>query len=275
MAFVNVLSNDKIFEHLLLGHPYHPRIPAFLLLKKGNIKIKAQFNILELKPNSLVLIDNNSVYELMEISEDLDIKILTYQRDYIENLRLKFNKLNAYKTMRTEFREVYYSNEGEFNTLWRNVENMDYYTNILSDKDDYTNEILESFFAAILYQFANIIRSKNAISKDKMSRPQEIVLQFVKLVADFYLVEKTVEFYAQKMLMTSRHLSSVLKQVTGHTAIQIINQYIINEAKALLSSSSLSIKEIATKLKFSDQYAFSHFFKKHLNLSPREYRAQF
>ncbi|WP_300675455.1 AraC family transcriptional regulator [Soonwooa sp.] len=222
MGFVNILTNEKIFEHLLIGHPYHPETPAFLMIRKGFIKIKAQFNILELKPNSLVLVDNNSVYELMEISEDIDIKILTYQREYIENIGLKFNKLNAYKTIRTEFREVYYSTPDEFDCLWRNAENMAYYIGILHQEEDYIDEILESFFAALIYQFANLIIKKRAISKEKMSRPQEIVLQFIKLVSDYYLVEKNVEFYAQKMMMSSRHLSSVLKEVTDRTAIQII-----------------------------------------------------
>lgn len=275
--FIKIFSKENLYDHLAIGHPYRPTVPAFFFLKRGTIKIKAQFNILELKANSLVLIDNNSVYELMEVSQDVNVKLLSYQREYIEKLSLKFNKLNAYKTIRTEFQKVIYLENQEFDTLWRNIDNMAFY---LHEKDnlhdeEYVNEILESFFAGLIYQFANLVSRFNRISKEKMSRPQEIVLQFVKLVSEFYLTEKTVEFYSQKMMMSSRHLSSVLKEVTGRTAIQIINEYIINEAKALLSSTSMSIKEIASALKFSDQYAFSHFFKKHLKINPSDYRAQF
>jgi AraC-like DNA-binding protein len=237
--------------------------------------MKAQFNILDLGPNSIVLIDTNSVYELLELSNDLEIRILTYHREFIKKLAFKFNKLNAYKVIRTEFRKVHYTSEQEFSAIWRNVENMAYYITVIKNAEEYTQEILESFFSALIYQLSNIVARDTAISKDKMSRYQEIVLQFINLVSEFYLKEKKVDFYAQKMMISTRHLSSVLKGVTGKSAGQIINEYIINEAKALLSTSSESIKEIAIKLKFSDQYAFSHFFKKHQNVSPREYRAQF
>ena len=63
-----------------------------------------------------------------------------------------------------------------------------------------------------------------------MTRNQEIVLDFIGLVGQNYLSYKSVEFYAQNMMM-SRHLSSVIKAETGKTAGQMINEFIINEQK--------------------------------------------
>ena len=271
---IKVFNEKNIFDHLVRGHPYHPSSLAFLFMKKGNLKIKEQINILELSGGSIILLDPLTVYEVLDYSEDLEIYIITYTRDFVEKLSLKFNKLNVYKSIRTEFRKVYHASEEEFNTFWKNIENINYY--ISQPKTfDYDLEIVQSFFSAIVYQMANIMARTKRISKDKMTRSQEIVLEFIKLLSDHYLVEKSVDFYAHKLMISTRHLSSVLKEITGKSANQIINEFIFNEAKAQLSSTLKPINEIATHLKFSDQYAFSHFFKKHQNMSPSEYRNLF
>ena len=108
-----------------------------------------------------------------------------------------------------------------------------------------------------------------------MTRSQEISLSFIKLVAEHYKQEKTVEFYAQKLMLSTRHLTTVLKQILGKNASEIISEFTLNDAKAQLSSTSKPIYEIARELQFSDQYSFSHFFKKHEKLSPSQYRNQF
>ena len=94
-----------------------------------------------------------------------------------------------------------------------------------------------------------------------MSRSQEIVLDFIKLVSNQYLEEKSVDFYAQKMMISTRHLSTVLKQEIGKSASEVISEFILNAAKAKLSSTRKPINVIARELQFSDQYSFSHFFK--------------
>ena len=86
---------------------------------------------------------------------------------------------------------------------------------------------------------------------------------------------RTVEFYAERQSITTRHLSSVVKTITGKSASQIIALIVINEAKVLLNSSEKPVSEISAILGFSDQYSFSHFFKKHLEVSPSQYRHQF
>lgn len=68
-----------------------------------------------------------------------------------------------------------------------------------------------------------------------MTRNQEIVLDFIGLVGQNYLSYKSVEFYAQNMMMSTRHLSSVIKAETGKTAGQMINEFIINDKKSFVS----------------------------------------
>ena len=74
--------------------------------------------------------------------------------------------------------------------------------------------------------------------------------------------------------MSEKHLSFVCKQVLGHGALSLINQSIIIESEQLLAKTSMPITEIAEKLGFSNIGVFGRFFKRHVGLSPREYRTK-
>ena len=72
--------------------------------------------------------------------------------------------------------------------------------------------------------------------------------------------------------MTVKYLSSVVKEKHGIPALDFIEQYVITECKALLSSTTMTIQQIAEELSFADQSSFGKFFKKHAGLSPLKYR---
>ncbi len=121
--------------------------------------------------------------------------------------------------------------------------------------------MVEHLFSVFCYQMAGIISKEDNNSMNQMSRQEEIVFVFLTDLAKYHLTERTVEFYAERQSITTRHLSSVVKEVTGKTASHIIALIVINEAKVLLNSSNKPVSEISSILGFSDQYAFSHFFK--------------
>ena len=269
-----VYTEKNFSEHLVIGHPYYPVRPAFLLIKKGFIKLREQINVYDLGAYSIILVDSNSVYEIREISEDIELIIIAYDRAFVDKLNFKFNRLNAYRAIRTEFKTVYNATENEFNVIWGNLTNLKYYIDSAED-NEYGLEVIETLFTALIYQFGNIISRNRKLSKKQMTRAQEISLEFIKLVSAHHLQERSVEFYAQQLMLSTRHLTTVLKQILGKGASEIIAEFLLNDAKAQLSSTKKTINEIANELNFSDQYSFSHFFKKHENISPSDYRKQF
>jgi AraC-like DNA-binding protein len=101
---------------------------------------------------------------------------------------------------------------------------------------------------------------------NQMSRQEEIVFVFLTDLAEHHLTERTVEFYAERQSITTRHLSSVVKDITGKSASQIIALIVINEAKVLLNSSNKPVSEISSILGLVISIIFS-FFKKHLEVS--------
>ena len=84
--------------------------------------------------------------------------------------------------------------------------------------------------------------------------------------------ERSVEWYSSEMCLTPKHLSEVVKLVSGKTAGQWINTLVIIEIKSLLMNTSLSIKEIAMELNFPNQSFLGKYFKNTEGISPSDFR---
>jgi AraC family transcriptional activator of pobA len=78
--------------------------------------------------------------------------------------------------------------------------------------------------------------------------------------------------YSRKLGITTRKLSEVCRSCQGKSPKKIINEYLVSEAKRMLTNTSYPVKQIALQLGFSDQYQFSKYFKNHEKVSPAFYR---
>ena len=96
----------------------------------------------------------------------------------------------------------------------------------------------------------------------------------MELVKQYHTRYRGVKFYADKLCLTPNYLSGVVKDYTGKTATEWVNEFVILEAKILLTDSELSIQEIAYQLHFTDQSAFGKYFKQLVGISPKLYRSK-
>lgn len=99
-----------------------------------------------------------------------------------------------------------------------------------------------------------------------------IVHMFQTLVEKNFRKHKTVAFYAEKLFITPNYLGIICRKSLSVSALEVILQRVLQEAKQLLQSSDKSIKEIAFELGFPKLTYFSYFFKSKTNLTPVEYR---
>lgn len=270
---VEIFTQHNIFERISADKPFRPENPSFIFIKSGSIKLRQHFNDLELQANTFMVTDPQTVYEVISVSDDFQSRMVSYKRAYITTLSLKFNRLITYRYFRQQMNIGVPLSTADLEVVWKSVNFLKY---ILDQETDmiYKKEIVEHLFSVFCYLIAGIISQEDNSAMSQMSRKEEIVFLFLNDLANHHL-NRSVEFYAERQSVTTRHLSSVVKSVTGKSASQIIASIVINEAKVYLNSSKMPISEISTVLGFSDQYSFSHFFKKHLGLSPSQYRQQF
>ena len=96
--------------------------------------------------------------------------------------------------------------------------------------------------------------------------------QFIKLVKDNYMMYRNVGFYAEHLSLTPKYLSRIIKDASGRSAPEWIDEYVMLEAKNLLKFSGLAIKEIVYRLNFPSQSVFYKFFKARTGMTPTEYK---
>jgi AraC-like DNA-binding protein len=271
---VEIFTQETIHQRIATDKPFRPDNPAFLFIKSGTIKLRQHLNDIELSANTFIVTDPQTVYELISISDDFQSRMVSYKRDFISALSLKFNRLITYRYFRQQMNVAVPFSQNDLDIVWKSVNFLKY---ILDSETEmtYKKEIVEHLFSVFCYQMAGIISNEDNSAMSQMSRQEEIVFVFLNDLSNNHLNNRNVEFYAERQSITTRHLSSVVKSITGKSASQIIASIVINEAKVYLNSSKMPILEISTVLGFSDQYSFSHFFKKHLKLSPSQYRQQY
>ena len=100
-------------------------------------------------------------------------------------------------------------------------------------------------------------------------------MKFVNLVQQQFIKRRDLQSYSTQLHVTSKYLTETVKEVAGKTAGQIIDDFVVQEAKLMLDNPRLSIGEIADLLHFSDQSHFGKFFKRNAGISPKLYRRQF
>lgn len=118
---------------------------------------------------------------------------------------------------------------------------------------------------------------KSLFENDTASEGSKYLLydRFVELVELHFRKEKSVRFYADSLSVHPNHLNFIVKKQSGYTAkIYILNRIFL-EAKYLLSSSSVPIKEISFDLGFLDYNHFCRYFKLSANITPQQYRESF
>jgi AraC-like DNA-binding protein len=101
-----------------------------------------------------------------------------------------------------------------------------------------------------------------------------IVEQFIALLARYHTEHRDLQFYANRMGLTPKYLSSAIKTYEGHTAPEWIAEYVLMEARYYLRYTEYPIKMIAWKLNFKNQMDFYRYFKRHTGMTPSFYREQ-
>lgn len=103
-------------------------------------------------------------------------------------------------------------------------------------------------------------------------RPADLYDQFLDLVSQHYATAHNVQFYADQLNISTRYLSKITANVSAQTPKQIVDDYLLHEAKVLLNSTRLTVQEISIKLGFQNQAHFSRFFRVIEGQTPSEYR---
>lgn len=141
-------------------------------------------------------------------------------------------------------------------------------------KDFYYNEIMQSLMQCALYEICVIINRQIAPGENDniMGRKELLFKQFMEMLATSDCKDRTVTEFAQRLCISPKYLSAIVKDISGKSALEIILQNATEVIKRELEYSGKSIKEIADNFDFPNISVFGKFIKTRLGKSPREYR---
>ena len=159
----------------------------------------------------------------------------------------------------------------------RDIPRMYNYLGMIKDKvtsqDIYRRELIIHLLRYLYLELFNAYQKESTLMTARRdTRKEELANKFFGLIMKHFKENKDVAFYADKLCITSKYLTMVIKETSGKSAKDWIVEYIILEIKALLKNTSLNIQEIAIKTNFANQSSLGRFFRKHTGMSLSQYR---
>lgn len=128
-------------------------------------------------------------------------------------------------------------------------------------------EILEHLYSV----FINDLISIQSFEKTRLyisRQSEEIFISFYTLLTRNYLEHRDLKFYADRLFITTTYLSRIVKQITGKTVMDCINELLAMEATRLLKSTAMTVEQIADQLHFASSASLDKFYKRLRGTTP-------
>lgn len=148
---------------------------------------------------------------------------------------------------------------------------------VLDCTHKYRADMAKLYLKAFIFELSNVLyrMDDSSLVFHKIGKREVLMVSFIDLVWKHLIETREVSFYASELCVTPKHLSRVVKDVSGKSPHEIIATETLALSIQLLQKNDMLIQQIADILHFSDQAAFSKFFKKYVGMSPAEYRKMY
>ncbi len=257
---LNVSRQDFVLSSANIGLHRHNAV-ELIRLKSGKLYCHFRDNRIELKPDSILLVNRNIIHWL----EPVENPVITYIQ--IDILQYKSISKIA-DSLITEFiaslnSEPYVIFEGE-NEL------SDIFKKILNETQQ-KNKAYKNYIEAEIYRLIAFMYRNNLISKTYTNRlyPLENLLSFIN---SNYMNKLSLDTLSKHSHTEKFRLCKLFKAATGGTIVEYINFVRLNRAEELLKQTDLTVTEIAMETGFSSLQYFNKVFKNAIGCSPIKYR---
>lgn len=269
---VMILSSDKSTEWELFRYPC--RVDAVVIAVCTQGEARATINLKQCDVSAGMIVVNlpENIIQIDRVSDDFQGHIILVSLDFLREARIDLsNAISVYMYLKDN---PAHALAGEATGRLRA-----FFGLMLEcageGRGKFGKEVLQGLVGAFLYQCSDELNNLPCdAERPPKSRREAFFRQFVELLAAHHKEQRSVGFYAERMHITPKYMSSLMKEITGRTAAEWIDEYVILEAKTLLRYSGLNIQEVAYELNFATQSFFGKYFKQHTGMSPGQYKMQ-
>lgn len=239
-------------------------------------KIKYGQNYYDFDEGGLSFVSPNQVIESAEDEKDYSGYTLLFHPDFIRNYPLD-TKIKTFGFFSYSANEALFLSDKEKQIVFSVFENIKEELN--SNIDDFSQDLVVSHIEVLL-NYSNRFYKRQFITRKAVNN--DFLTRMEQLLNDYFQQEQalnkglpTVEYLAEQLNVSPRYLSDMLRSLTGQNAQQHIHDKLIEKAKEYLTSTNLSVSEIAYQLGFEHSQSFNKLFKKKTNLTPVEFKQSF
>lgn len=136
-----------------------------------------------------------------------------------------------------------------------------------------SRDVLSAMVTTITNYLAQLFTT-HPETADGSRRGSDIFNHFIRLVNLHCRTERSLAFYADRLCITERYLSTIVSHTSGITAKEWIDRAVVTAAKVMLRHSNRQVVQIADELRFSNPSFFCKYFRRLTGLTPQQYRAQ-
>lgn len=243
---------------------------GLVVCRQGSFQFSLNQADFHAKAGDTLFIPEDAAFRILQESEDLEVYILVYQiepiRDIIGN---SVASMYMYSQLTPELSCVWPTGEEsefiKYMSLLDNVLQMEENTFSLYEK--------KLLLLALTYRICSIYNRKLiSAGEEAVGRKNEIFIRLIQLIEKYYMQERGVEFYADKLCLSPKYLSAVSKSICGYTVQELVFKAIIRKSISLLKNTQKDIQEISNEFGFPNASYFGTFFKKQMGISPQQYR---
>ena len=245
-------------------------VDTIIFCRKGTALIEIDLIPYEIVANTQLIIIAGSIVHNISNSDDSRISYIIFKHEVYDEA-----------TAQLESSFIFFLKEYPCVQLGeKRINKMNYLVEAMEDfYNEKTNcfrvKIFKNNIQSFLLDVYDKTRTLLKIDKsEEVGRKEELFIRFIHLIHNFCPKEREVGFYADKLHITSRYLSSITQNVADKSAKYIIDKHAIQRIKIMLKYSNMSIQDISYELNFPDQSFFARYFKKHTGMTPLEYRAK-
>ncbi|WP_064198585.1 MULTISPECIES: helix-turn-helix domain-containing protein [Emticicia] len=258
-------TRSKIYDWEIKEHLHTELFQVFFIDEGNGILISGE-NELKIEGPSIILIPANTVHGFVFQPEVIG-EVITFSESFLENIFKNSPKI-LMETMQLKI-----LNFGKENSTFDPI--IQYRKQILNELIDENPEkrnVIQLLFQLLfiqIYRFSILEKQEISVSDNRMLN---YFKAFQKNIKQTITETKSVEAYAKELNITAVHLNRICQAIVKKSALQIIHEYLIAEAKKYLLNTHYSISEVSYFLNFKDPAYFTRLFKKQTGVSPSEFK---
>lgn len=250
------------------------RVDAMLIGITLNGYIRMTVNLREwtMTENSGIICLPENLLGVQSISPDYKGAIIGVSLSYLRNMNIDLKKIIPYYMSVCNHPLMQLSNDemGIISRLYNLI------ISILTEEvvgKNRNEEVVANLLAALIFRMCDHfdrINQENRVLKTKSK--EYYFVRFMDLLQRDFRHHRDIGYYSDQLVVTPKYLSKLIKDISGLSAAQWIDEFTVAEASVLLKFSDKNIQQIAEYLDFPSQSFFSKYFKSHTGVSPSEWR---